>query len=246
MKTNPSKKRTYDLTRSGTGAKSAASGTAKNMASSPAHSSSGPDLMDNLSRFMQESVRLFLHPAEASVEELQRPYGWVSGLVNLVPSMIFASLMVGLLVIFSPASILSEPSPAMVWAINSVLVVIGYLIMALLTLAALHLMARLAGGKGEVRALWHLLTKLLVVLNPLWLVAGILSAALPGVSVGAERYALAQWAVDLYFLWTVAQMLPQVYQLPKNKAILVAALFWLLSMAMWLVASRFAPAASVA
>ena len=107
MKSKTSSKRNYDLSRTkpaaGTEGMAAGTGTAnptgRGMASGlNGHQGAQLDVGAGMSLYFKECLRLFLHPASASAEELQRPYGWISGLLNLVPSILFAIIMVGLLV----------------------------------------------------------------------------------------------------------------------------------------------------
>ncbi|VVB56793.1 Uncharacterised protein [uncultured archaeon] len=235
MATNHSKKRNYDLSRGSPGAKKAD-------ATQPR-----ADLMEALSGFLGEAAHLVMRPADAVGEELARPHGWKSGLLNLVPSVVFASAVVALMVAIGPGLVGpgGEEVPGwMVWVINTVLVAVGYLALGLLTLGTLHLMARLAGGKGEVKGTWHLLTKMLVVFNPLWLVANVLSPVLPGLNAGLARYDAAQFVVDMGFLWVLAQMLPGMYGISKNKAVMVAVAFWVMAMLLWAWANSISPTAA--
>ncbi len=197
--------------------------------------------------FFGEVLELSLHPAEAAAREVEDPCaGYKSGLLNLVPSFLMAFLFFGLLVLAAPPMVLAGQAvpPWAAWLFGGVVMSLSYAFMALVVTITIYLMARLAGGSGKVGALWHLVTKLMVLLNLLWLLAGLLSPYLPGIKVGGTSYSVGQVAVDLYFVWALALMLPGVFGLSKYRAIAVSVLFWALSLALSVLTSGMTTAAA--
>jgi hypothetical protein len=197
--------------------------------------------------FFQEVFGLALHPAEAAARELEDPcIGYRSGLFNLVPSFVMAFLFFGLLVLVAPPMVLGgQAVPAWAaWLFGGVVMSLSYAFMALVVTITIYLMARLAGGGGKAGSLWHLVTKLMVLLNLLWLLAGLLSPYLPGIKVGGISYSVGQVAVDLYFVWALALMLPSVFGLSRYRALAISILFWALSLALSMLTSTMTPAAA--
>ncbi|MCL6089214.1 MAG: hypothetical protein M1530_03575 [Candidatus Marsarchaeota archaeon] len=196
--------------------------------------------------FFGQVLELALHPDTAAARELGEPTSYSGGLFNLIPSFVMAFLFFGLLVLAAPPIVLAgQPAPSWAaWLFGGVVMSLSYVLMALIVTITVYLMARLAGGTGRMEALWHLVTKLMVLLNVLWLVAGLLSPYLPGIKVGGTSYSVGQMAVDLYFVWALALMLPCAFGLSKNRAFAVSILFWALSLALSVLTSGMTAAAT--
>lgn len=194
---------------------------------------------------MLESCRyMALHPADAARMDMTRAdIGFKTGALWLIPSFIILLTFVGLMLLVTPT--LNAPGPdgtmmevpkIAIFVFLGISMCIGWALMALITMLIVHGLASVMGGKGQMSKLFHLLSRFLLVLAPIWLVIGIFDMYLPSIPMGATSYSLGRILLDAYFVAAIAQIVPVVYGVDKKKGIVIGVLFWIISILIGLVA----------
>lgn len=199
---------------------------------------SKPDLVERLRSFVSSIRLMALHPDRAAQIEMEREgIGFKSGARQMLPTFAVLLLFVGTLTLLAPplreaaadGSIIEIPKPV-AFVLVGALACLGWVLMAVIGMALVHLLAVLAGGHGEMKKLFHLITRFMVAMSVAWVLMSAVDMFLPAISVGENAYPIGRLLLDLYFVYAVAKMTPPVYGISARRGWLVGAGFWLASM----------------
>lgn len=203
--------------------------------------------------FFARAWAMAKNPKAAALKEMEGEGGWKNifldflGVILILVICLILSIILGNL--GSPRFDLARDGPIVPFAalIIALQVAPSLLLIMLLTVALLHIMARLGGSRGSFERMAGLVVMLWAVVIPLTVVVGLAFGLLrlPSLAVnGRAFYSAGELVMDAYLVYALAKLMTAAYQMPFGRALFMTVVYQVLVRALMFMALQSMPAGS--
>lgn len=194
------------------------------------------------------------NPQAAALKEMERPGGWKDIFIDFLGVIFVLIICLGISIILGNLGNskfdLARDGPVVpfVALIIALQVAPSLLLIMLLTVALLHIMARLGGSRGQFERMAGLVVMLWAVVIPLTVVVGLAFGLLrlPSLAInGRAFYSAGEFVMDAYLVYMLARLMTAAYQMPFGRALFMTVIYQVLVRALMFMALQSMPAGAI-